>query len=57
MALYVVNIFSFCFLHIVDVSVLNICILRDFVVREFVVESDSYYFWGDIHRVYGVVSL
>ena len=33
MALYVARIVSFCFLHVVDVSVLSICIvLRAFVV-------------------------
>ena len=67
MALYVARIVSFCFHHVVDVSALSICIvlcafvlvisIYVFVVCEFGVEIQSYYFLVDIHGECDVVSL
>ena len=48
MALYVAMIVSFCFLHVVDVGALSICIG---------VESQSEYFWIHDHGEYDFVYL
>ena len=66
MALYVAMILSFCFPHVVDVSAWSICIVLRvfsscdfcvFVVCEFGVESQSQYFWVDVHGECDVVYL
>ena len=54
---------KYCFSHVINVSVLSICIILSafvvvlFIVCEFGVESDSYYFRVDVHGKYDVVYL
>ena len=68
MALYVAMIVSFCFLHVVNVSALSICIalrafvccccdLYVFVVCEFGVQTQSLYFLVYVHGECDVVYL